>query len=226
MLLLNWLDNWLGYSVRRRHLDADLRALANHMTGRVLEVGNGRIKRRGRFKPPVERAEVWMYVDLERDRRPHIQADIQALPLSDRSFDTVICLEVLEYVTNPGTALNELRRVLEPGGELILAAPFLHRADTPHDYWRFTEYGLRYLLQSTGFDVIQVKAQGFAFGVALNIFKYSIYVEPGKWRRRLQGILALPLLRILWWLDGHIVRRNPLLSTFSTGYLLLARARP
>ena len=223
MKLWNSLDDWLWYSVRRRLLDADLEALRDHMNGRVLEIGNGRVGRRGHFQPPVEEAEAWIYLDLQCKGSPHIQADAENLPLKDAAFDTVVCLEVLEYVTRPPVALNEMRRVLKRGGKLILATPFLHRADTPHDYWRFTEHGLRYLLQQTGFDVVWFRAQGSALAAAVNILKYAIYVQPAGRRRRWLGCGARPLLFLLWRLDGPTARRQPLLAAFSTGYLAMAR---
>ena len=196
------------------------------MTGRVLEIGNGRASRRGDFRPPVDKAEEWVYLDLRAEPQPHLQADAEHLPVRDSVFDTVVCLEVLEYVTRPEAALTELRRVLHGDGKLILATPFLHRSDTTHDYWRFTEHGLRYLLQETGFDVIWFKAQGSALGVAVNILKYAIYAQPGGQRRRWLGFVARPLLSLLWRLDGPTGRSRPVLATFSTGYLAVARAGP
>jgi SAM-dependent methyltransferase len=218
----NSLDAWLWYSVRRELLDADLEELKDQMKGRVLEIGNGRVGRRGRFQPPVEEAEAWIYLDLQCKMSPHIQADVENLPLKDAAFDTVVCLEVMEYVTRPPVALNEMRRVLKRGGKLILATPFLHRTDTPHDYWRFTEPSLRYLLQQTGFDVVWFRAQGGALAVAVNILKYAIHVQPDGWRRRWLGYLARPLLSLLWRLDGPSARRQPILAMFSTGYMAVA----
>lgn len=225
MKLWDSLDDWLWYSVRRRLLDADLEALRDHMKGRVLEIGNGRVGRRGYFRPPVEEAEAWIYLDLESKRLPHIQADVEHLPLKDAMFDTVVCLEVLEYVTRPQVALGEIHRVLKPSEKLILATPFLHRTDTSHDYWRFTKYGLRYLLQQSGFEVVWLKAQGSALSVAVNILKYTIYAQPPRRRRRWLGYAARPLLSLLWRLDGPTARRQPVLATFSTGYLAVARVR-
>ena len=222
MKLWNSLDDWLWYSVRRRLLDADLETLRDHMNGRVLEIGNGRVGRRGHFQPPAEEAEAWIYLDLENERLPHVQAEVEHLPLEDAVFDTVVCLEVLEYVTRPQAALSEIHRVLKRDGKLILATPFLHRADTPHDYWRFTEHGLRYLLQETGFDVTWLRAQGSALGVAVNILKYAIYAQPAGRRRRWLGCAARPWLSLLWRLDDPTARRHPVLTTFSTGYLAVA----
>ena len=51
-----------------------------------------------------------------------IAASILALPWNDRSFDTVLCLEVLEHLKDPLTAVGELARVCK--GQLILSVPW------------------------------------------------------------------------------------------------------
>ncbi len=57
----------------------------------------------------------------------------------------------LEHLPEPGLALAEIARTLEPGGRLLIAAPHeweVHQA--PHDYFRYTRYGLQYLLERAG----------------------------------------------------------------------------
>jgi ubiquinone/menaquinone biosynthesis C-methylase UbiE len=50
-------------------------------------------------------------------------ADIQKMPWPDASFDTVFSCETIEHVPDPRAALNELARVLKPGGRLFLTVP-------------------------------------------------------------------------------------------------------
>lgn len=50
-------------------------------------------------------------------------ADIQAIPFTDASFDVVISCETIEHVPDPFKAVQELSRVLKPGGKLILTTP-------------------------------------------------------------------------------------------------------
>ena len=47
----------------------------------------------------------------------------RALPFPDRSFDLIWCSEVLEHLVNPAFSSREFRRVLKPGGHLILTTP-------------------------------------------------------------------------------------------------------
>jgi 2-polyprenyl-3-methyl-5-hydroxy-6-metoxy-1,4-benzoquinol methylase len=88
------------------------------------------------------------------DIDPHADATYTADLCRDNSdciagntFDLVICTEVLEHTLKPWLAVDELHRMLRPGGCLALTSPFNFRIHGPEpDCWRFTESGLRSLL--------------------------------------------------------------------------------
>lgn len=66
-----------------------------------------------------------------------VQADAQNIPFRENSFDQVLCLMVLEHVTDPLLLLQEISRVLEPGGRLILSVPnerYLTKSIIPYDF--------------------------------------------------------------------------------------------
>lgn len=52
-----------------------------------------------------------------------VRADLQHLPFAENSFDVVVCNHVLEHVDDDGEAMDEIRRVLAPGGWAILMHP-------------------------------------------------------------------------------------------------------
>jgi SAM-dependent methyltransferase len=54
------------------------------------------------------------------------QFDIEEIPYPDNSFDLVFASHVLEYVKNDKKAINEIKRVLRPGGLAFLPVPMLH----------------------------------------------------------------------------------------------------
>jgi SAM-dependent methyltransferase len=90
-------------------------------------------------------------LDVRPGRGVQVLGDAQALGFADASFDTVLCTEVLEHLPEPQRAVDEMWRVLRPGGQLLLTTRFLFPIhDAPHDYFRFTKYGLRYLLRRFG----------------------------------------------------------------------------
>lgn len=70
-------------------------------------------------------------------------------------FDAVVCTEVLEHTLNPFAAVREMRRILCRGGLLFLTTPFNFRIHGPlPDCWRFTEHGLRALLD--GWEIVEL----------------------------------------------------------------------
>ena len=76
--------------------------------------------------------------------------------IADKSFDLIICTEVLEHTSNPFLAVKEIYRLLKKGRQLHLTTPLNLRIHGPKpDNWRFTDQGLRVLLQD--FKVQKIK---------------------------------------------------------------------
>lgn len=95
--------------------------------------------------------------------KPDIFGDASHLPFADGGFDAALCLEVLEHVQDHLAALNQIGRVLKPGGTLLLSMPFLYPVhDAPHDYQRLTEFGLRRDLSRAGFRIVRFAKVGHA----------------------------------------------------------------
>ena len=211
----------VSYSVRRQRLDRDLADAAALIRGRVLEIGCGRLGRRGRFQMPAG-VDRLVLVDRDPARAPDVCADIVALPIASGAFDVIVCLEVLEYVWQPAAALTEIARVLKPDGTLLLSTPFMHRADAADDYWRLTEAALRRLLRESGFEVVRCVPQGGALAVAANVLRYAVSVQTSAVRRAL-SVLLRPFFAVLRRADRGTASRRPELATFSTGFLVVAR---
>jgi SAM-dependent methyltransferase len=73
---------------------------------------------------PLVRRITTSYVSADLyDPNVDVQADLEALPFDDQSFDIVMCNHVLEHVPDDRAALRELRRVIRPGGSAILQTP-------------------------------------------------------------------------------------------------------
>jgi SAM-dependent methyltransferase len=93
-----------------------------------------------------------------------IVASADAIPVDDASFDAVLLTQVLEHVPEPARVLAELRRVLRPGGRLYLTAPLVWELhELPHDYYRYTEPGLRHLLDGAGYVDVRVEPRNDCF---------------------------------------------------------------
>jgi SAM-dependent methyltransferase len=161
-----------GFMYQGRYLSVNriavIRFLEEHtqkMHGKVLDVGSGKWNFARRLLK--DRCQ-YTSTDCYEDPNIDIVSDIQTLSSTfpKDEFDFVLCLEVIEHVPRPWLAIKELHSVLKSGGVLLLTTPFhfrLHGNDIYHDYWRFTEDGLKLLLiEEAGFKQVRIMHYGHA----------------------------------------------------------------
>ena len=80
------------------------------------------------------------------------------LPSVMSGYDCVLSTQVLEHVEHPETYLGECYRVLRPGGCLILTTHGLYEDHAcPYDYWRWTVYGLKRVVENSGLKIEATK---------------------------------------------------------------------
>ncbi len=147
------------------------------LQGRLLDVGCGKKPYSGLL------SNVQLYVGLDVPTTMHgfSHADIGgtglALPFQDTSFDSILCMEVLEHVAEPLIVLREMYRVTRQGGTLLLTVPLSEQLhEEPHDYYRFTVHALGYLLEKSHWKILKVRERGGAWlelGYRLSSFLYS-----------------------------------------------------
>ena len=136
--------------------------------GRLLDVGCG-TKPYREFFGADEHVGIDWGNSLHRLDAEHI-GSAEELPFPDDSFDTVLCTEVIEHLRHPARAVGEMARVLKPGGHLILTAPFIHGLhEVPHDYFRFTGFGLCSLVEDVNLSVVLLKTRGGRFTVLADL---------------------------------------------------------
>ena len=151
-------------------------------------------------------------------------ADLTALPFRTATFDAAVHIVTIEHLKEPGRALAEIARTLVPGGALLIAAPHeweVHQA--PHDYFRYTRYGLAYLLEQAGFEVREMRAAGGYFRLLARRLLNGLQFFTGgvRWLLFLPAaMLLVPPALILPLLDALDRDRN-----FTLGYLCTARKR-
>ena len=92
------------------------------------------------------------------DRRQHVvAASLTDIPVKSASFDFILCSEVLEHIDDDASALDELRRVLAPGGWLLISVPTPPAVYDPnHVREGYTAPDLARMLQDRGFVVVEV----------------------------------------------------------------------
>lgn len=94
--------------------------------------------------------------------RVMIEADLNdKIPMDDNAVDVIISIQVLEHLNNPKQAMKEMARVLKPGGHLFMTTPFSYQEhQQPYDFYRYTRYGLQYLIDEAGLDADYIKPMG------------------------------------------------------------------
>jgi ubiquinone/menaquinone biosynthesis C-methylase UbiE len=167
-----------------RQLEDALRYSARtYARGRLVDVGCGAKPWEPLFTPFVDE---YLGVDIAESPNDLGKIDIYAsayeIPLPDQSADTVLLNEVLEHLERPAVALAEAHRLLRPGGHVIVDTPFswpVH--EPPRDFYRYSPYGLRFLLEEAGFEVVEVTPLAGAWTSLAVSWSYALqqYRRPG-----------------------------------------------
>lgn len=190
--------------------------------GRLLDVGAGTVPLREALSAAVD---TYQTLDIER-RTENIDfiGDLQDLSgvIGSESFNTVMALEVLEHIPDSPKALAEIFRILAPGGVALISVPHLSRLhEEPHDYYRFTHYGLRHLFEQAGFEVLEVAPIGGLFSFLGH--QVSLLTSGTTWH--VSGLNQMVLQLNKWlvskpaiWIDSKTTQEK-----FPLGYLLAAR---
>ena len=139
--------------------------------GVMLDYGCGNAPYRLLFQGVVSE---YLTADVEQNKNGTVRLILgkdSSLPLQDSTMDTVLSTQVLEHVPSPERYLKEASRVLRARGVLILTCPasyMLH--EEPHDYSRFTLYGLQALLRACGLHVVRIDTGGGAWSLMGQIY--------------------------------------------------------
>jgi SAM-dependent methyltransferase len=192
---------------------------------RVLDAGAGEGRYRGYFARQrycgVDLAvgdAGWDYSRLD------TLADLTSLPFRTGAFDAAVHIVTIEHLREPAAALAEIARTLAPGARLLIAAPHeweVHQA--PHDYFRYTRYGLAYLLEKSGLEVCEMRPAGGYFRLLARRLLNGLQFFTGgiRWLFFLPAaILLVPPALVLPLLDPLDRDRN-----FTLGYVCSARRR-
>lgn len=172
----------------------------------VLEIGCGT----GAFGALVKQQRDCRYVGVELVEQQARQArncldevvvaniEQSKLTFPLRSFDCLVCNDVLEHLVDPWTALQELTRFLRPGGFVVLSLPNVRFSEVVKDLvvrkkWEykeqgvldrthlrfFTELSVRSLCETAGLTVLKLKG--------INAITYA-------WRLRLLNLMLMGAL--------------------------------
>lgn len=183
------LREWMPAGLRRwvQHFESEIERAVGDFAGsiaagaRVLDAGAGE----GNYKSHFARQRYtgldlgvgdakWDYSRLD------VIGDLALLPFREGTFEAAVNIVTLEHVEDPRRVLCELSRTLAGGGRLFLVAPMeWEEHQQPHDYFRYTRYGLELLLKQAGFHQIAIEPVGGFFRLVSRRLFNALQFFPG-----------------------------------------------
>ncbi len=142
--------------LNRHRLLQHIKQFAPQLSGKLLDFGCG-------SKPYKSLFKVLEYIGLDYENvgHPHANEQIDVfydgknIPFPDKNFDSVLATEVFEHVFYLEDTIKELHRVLKPNGKILITLPFVwYEHEVPHDFARYSSYGIANLLQRNGFTIL------------------------------------------------------------------------
>lgn len=157
------------------HINSFLLKIKKNLSGSeyiVADIGAGRSPYYDYFSENVSR---YIAIDVseslpknETRRIEQIPGFAENIPLRDSTADIVLCNQVLEHVVDPLMTVSELYRILKSGGKCVGSVPHVCPVHLePHDFRRYTDLGLKQLLEDAGFSDINVEGNSGVYSTAV-----------------------------------------------------------
>ncbi len=217
------MKKWLTRKITRKHVDAFIK---KHATDKkTLDLGSS-------WSPYASYFPKRTSADIEAREGVDVVADAHALPFLDGEFENIVCSEVLEHLHTPEKAVSEMYRVLKPEGTLILTTRFMFPMhDVPHDYFRYTESGMRHLFRD--FEIIELVPETKNFEtLAVLVHRMAMTMEfRGGVFTKIILLLLAKLLENLGFLvkkeygKKHFAGEGIAWNTFASGYYIFAQKK-
>ncbi len=154
-----------------------IRKNAHYMTGKMMDFGCG-------IKPYRSLFSVVDHVGVDIENTGHSNSrvfvdkfyDGKTIPFESEYFDSIFSAEVLTHIFNVEEIVPELNRVLKKGGFFLLTVPFVWKEnEKPNDSVRYTSFGIAYLLEKHGFQIVSQQKSGHYLTVVFQLLNDYIY---------------------------------------------------
>jgi SAM-dependent methyltransferase len=179
--------NFLVYHYLIRDLKYAIQKYAN---GKVLDIGCGNKPYYALFEGKIS-AYIGCDVVQSSLQKVDVICEATQIPLANESFDTAFSTQAIEHVYDHRRLVSEANRLLKMDGIFILSGPmYWHLHEEPYDFFRFTKYGFTELLQTQGFEVLEILPNGGKWAVLGTVI--------------LQTVPLINTLKITKWLINSI----------------------
>jgi SAM-dependent methyltransferase len=184
-------------------LQEQVKKFSHYIQGECLDVGAGHYNRYGKFFS----ASKIIRMDIAHADTVDIVGSVDKIPLKDASVDSVICTQVFEHIKYPDAGAREIARVLKVGGYALITVPQMNELhEEPHDYFRYTSFGLKRIFEDAGLKIVEIDQRGGFFALMQQMLvRYiidSLKLHQRPMVARLFGKLALITGKIALKLDS------------------------
>lgn len=158
------------------------KAVKTHARGRVLDIGCGNKPYKNIFDS-TNAVTSYTGCDISQNEFGTVDIISEAgnIPLQDGSCDTIFSTQVIEHLPENAPMLAETKRLLTPGGKLILSGPLYWPVHgEPDDYFRFTRYGFKTIIEKAGLKLIEISENGGAWATAGQALVHSFSLSTRK----------------------------------------------
>lgn len=190
---------------------------------KTLEVGSWGSPEYGKYFPNKTG------IDIREGKGVDLVADVYNLPFGNGEFDLVLCVAIIEHLENPQRAIDEMRRVLKPGGKIVVSVPFMFPIhDSPRDYWRFTKYGLSKIFEN-GWETEKLAAETNTqefFAVVIQRLAYQSKLKFNKVSKFFLLLIAKLVEKMPNFINkvyGDITKSSEEPEAFTSSFFLVAR---
>lgn len=209
----------------RQILQAQIARFGPSLRGSLLDVGAGRSRR---YQKVCTNVATYTTMDVTAEGGADIVGSVEAIPFPDAHFDSILCTQVLEHVPHPHIAMKEISRVLKSGGYCLLTVPMWNELhEVPHDYFRYTNYGLKTLFQDNGFEVEVMDQRGkyHALKAQLKIRHMIDRWKPYENAMAMNLLAPLTILMTKWALWRDAQDKTPASALHAIGWCVLAKKK-
>jgi SAM-dependent methyltransferase len=186
---MNFIKQWVYWP----SINEEFGELANIPTGLVLNAGCG-VRRIS-----LPNATKILGLDIEPGENVDVVASLENVPFPDNHFDSIVNIAVLEHCERPWKVIAELNRVLKTGGVLLCVVPFMQPVHLyPGDYYRYTEDGLKFLLEDNNFDIQKTSNTHTVFHILGWFVEDFLKEKSAVW-----SVLLLPVAKLNYLLSKY-----------------------
>ncbi|KKP36084.1 MAG: Methyltransferase type 11 [candidate division TM6 bacterium GW2011_GWF2_32_72] len=220
----------VAYSQKDRDKWVEQKTFTISAGAKVLDVGAGTCPYKNLFKHCEYRTHDFKKYEgpkLDAKEYGHIDyvSDICSIPVKDSSFDVILCTEVLEHVPMPIDALQEMARILKPGGRLFLTAPFTagqHQLPF-HYYSGFAPAWYKHFCAEFGLSIAELTPnKGYFKFMAMETNRVAHYIKADEKLQDKDFDLKYYLFGI--WMPNYLekLEKKKFIDTFTTGFFVEA----